>query len=110
MILCIKYDYEMPRNLKLLYLYEMLLGLKINFVKSEVLMRNDNNNNLVKYANLFDCKIGTFPIKCLGVPVNPSKLHICDWGQVYDNFAKKLDIGNAVHCLWLVVVLLSTLF
>ena len=65
-ILCIKYDYEMPRNLKLLYLYEMLLGLKINFVKSEVLMRNDNNNNLVKYANLFDCKIGTFPIKCSG--------------------------------------------
>lgn len=31
MILCIKYDYEMFGNLKLLYLYEMLLGLKFNF-------------------------------------------------------------------------------
>jgi len=63
----------------LLYMYEMIVGLKINFYKSEVLTINDEDNWASKYAEIFNCQIGTFPIKYLGVPVSPSRLHVIDW-------------------------------
>ena len=38
-IICIKDDIEMAKNLKLLlYLYELMSGLKINFDKSEIIL------------------------------------------------------------------------
>jgi hypothetical protein len=44
-IICLKHDLEGARNLKLLlYLYEMMAGLKINFHKSEVMTINDEEN------------------------------------------------------------------
>ena len=40
-IICLKDDIEVARNMKLLlYLYEMMSGLKINFTKSEVTLIN----------------------------------------------------------------------
>jgi hypothetical protein len=36
-IICLKHDIQGARNMKLLlYMYEMMVGLKINFYKSEV--------------------------------------------------------------------------
>lgn len=79
-ILCLKHDVEGARNVKLLlYLYEMMAGLKINFNKSEVVMLNDENNLAQVFAEIFNCQIGYFPIKYLGVPVSPSRLHLIDW-------------------------------
>jgi hypothetical protein len=62
----------------LLYLFEVLAGLKINFNKSEVLVINDDENWAVQYAEIFNYQIGLFPIKYLGVPVSPSKLKVSD--------------------------------
>ena len=79
-IICLKNDLNKARNLKfLLYLYEMLAGLKINFNKSEVVMINDHSNVANSYAEIFNCQIGYFPIKYLAVPVSPSRLHVADW-------------------------------
>ena len=59
-------------NMKfLLYVYEMMAGLKINFNKSEVIMINDEGNWGQAYAELFNCQIGLFPIKYLGVCQGP---------------------------------------
>ena len=63
----------------LLYLYEVMSGLKINFGKSEVILANGDNNTQILYADLFNCQAGLFPIKYLGVPVGPGRLHIKDW-------------------------------
>jgi hypothetical protein len=38
------------------------------------------------------CQIGYFPIKYLGVPVSPSRLHVIDWRPLLDKNAKRLDI------------------
>ena len=76
----------------LLYLYEMLAGLKINFSKSEIYMINDSENWGEKYAEIFNCQIGLFPIKYLGVPVSPSRLKIKDWLPLVEKGNKKLDI------------------
>jgi hypothetical protein len=55
-----------------------MVGLKINFHKSEILSINDENNWAETYVDIFNCQIGTFPIKYLGVPVSPSMLHVSD--------------------------------
>jgi len=92
-ILCLKHNIDDARNLKLLlYMYELMTGLKINFLKSEILTINDEENWANKYADLFNCQIGTFPIKYLGVPVSPSRLHVADWLPLVDKNAKKLDV------------------
>lgn len=92
-IIFLKHDVEGARNMKLLlYLYEMMAGLKINFNKSEVIMVNDSDNWGVVYADIFNCQSGMFPIKYLGVPVSPSRLHLGDWAPLIDKSYKKLDV------------------
>jgi hypothetical protein len=92
-IVCLKHDFEGARNMKLLlYMYELMAGLKINFHKSEIITINDEGNLASTYAEIFNCKIGTFPIKYLGVPVSPSRLHVSDWLPLTEKSAKKLDI------------------
>jgi hypothetical protein len=57
-IVCLKHDMTGAINLKfLLYMYEMLAGLKINFNKSKIIMINDEENLGQTYAELFNCQI-----------------------------------------------------
>ena len=71
-IICIKEDIDIARNMKiLLYIYELMTGLKINFSKSEVIMINGADDMCLHYAELFNFQTGTFPLKYLGVPVSP---------------------------------------
>lgn len=69
-----------------------MAGLKINFSKSEIVVINDFDNVASSYAEIFNCQIGYFPIKYLGVPVSPSKLHVVDWLPLVEKNAKRLDI------------------
>jgi hypothetical protein len=92
-IICLKHDPVKARNLKLLlYLYEMTAGLKINFNKNEIVMINDHDNMAWTNAEIFNCQIGYFPIKYLGVPVSPSRLHVIDWLPLLEKNAKRLDV------------------
>jgi hypothetical protein len=60
----LKDDDDIARNMKiLLYLYEMMSGLKINFSKSEVIMINGDDERSIQIAEMFNCQIGLFPIK-----------------------------------------------
>uniref|UniRef100_A0A0A9C6P5 Uncharacterized protein n=1 Tax=Arundo donax TaxID=35708 RepID=A0A0A9C6P5_ARUDO len=62
-----KNDEEVARNMKmLLYMYEMMSGLKINFAKSEVIVISGDEEITSKYAEFFNCQIGSIPIKYLG--------------------------------------------
>ena len=91
-IVCVKDNIDIARNMKLLlYLYEIMSSLKINFTKSEVLLINGDDEKYMQYAELFNCKIGRFPIKYLGVPVSPNRLHVCDWTPLLDKNEKKLS-------------------
>jgi hypothetical protein len=92
-IMCLKDDIDNARNMKfLLYLYEMMSGLKINFSKSEVIVINGDNDKNSQIADLFNCQVGAFPIKYLGVPVSPSRLHVKDWWPIVEPNEKKLAI------------------
>jgi hypothetical protein len=92
-IICLKHNTEGARNLKmLLYMYELMAGLKINFLKSEIMTINDEGNWAARYAEIFNCQMGSFPIKYLGVSVSPSRLYVVDWLPLIEKTNKKLDV------------------
>ena len=66
-------------------------GLKINFSKSEIVMINGDADQENQFSDLFNCQVGKFPIRYLGVPVSPSKLHLVDWAPLIEKNNKKLD-------------------
>ena len=72
-------------------------GLKINFLKSEILCTGGDDEVLAFHSELFNCQIGHFPMKYLGVPVSYSTLRAIDWDFMEDKFLKCCEswIGNA---------------
>jgi hypothetical protein len=66
-IVCLQNNIDYARNMKLLlYFYEMMSGLKINFSKSEVITIHGDDQLDMLYADLFNCQIGRFPLKIPG--------------------------------------------
>ena len=91
-IICLENDMGSARNMKLLlYFYEIMSCLKINFSKSELVMINGDDMLEKQFSELFNCQIGHFPIKYLGIPVSPSKLHVADWAHLIERNGKKLN-------------------
>lgn len=91
-IICLENNTEGARNMKLLlYIYKIMSGLKINFSKSEIVMINGDADQENQFSDLFNCQVGKFPIRYLGVPVSPSKLHLVDWAPLIEKNNKKLD-------------------
>jgi hypothetical protein len=73
-------DMESVQNMKLLLcFYEQMLGLNINFNKSEALMISHNYEKAIEFAKIMNCSTGEWPIKYLGVLVASTKLHVIDW-------------------------------
>jgi hypothetical protein len=92
-IVCIKNNDEVARNMKLLlYLFEVMSGLKINFTKSDAILINRDDDRRIQLADLFNCKIGSFPIKYLGVPVSPCRLRLKDWRPLEEKGEKTLAV------------------
>lgn len=50
----------------LLYCYEAMSGLKINYQKSEVIVIGENQEETERVADMFNCKRGVLPITNLG--------------------------------------------
>jgi hypothetical protein len=62
-------------NLKfLLYCFEWMLGLKINYHKSEVVTFGVDEDTELNIAKMLNCSIGKLPIKYLGFPINNKRL------------------------------------
>jgi hypothetical protein len=76
----------------LLYMFEQLSGLKINFDKSEILVIGGDQDMAIMYAQIFNCQIVSFPLKYLGVPISVSRLHVIDWLKLEEKIVIKLDV------------------
>lgn len=91
-VLCLSHDPDKAINLKLLlYLFELMSGLKINYQKSKIFLIGGDNDIASFYANMFGCQIGNFPMKYLGVPVSFRCLKNSDLNFVDSKFVKRLD-------------------
>lgn len=111
-VICFEHDKEAAINLKLLlYLFELMSGLKINFMKSEILCVGGGDEIISFYADLFNCNIGHFPMKYLGVPVSFSNLRALDWDFMDERFLKCCEswIGNAASSGGRLILLNSSL-
>ena len=75
----------------LLYMFELMSGLKINFLKSELFVIGGDNDIAASYSELFNCQVGQLPMKYLGVPVTFTNLKTIDWDFLDGKMLKKLD-------------------
>jgi hypothetical protein len=102
-ILFMEHDLAKALNIKLiLCLFEKLLGLKINFHKSEIFCFGKARDEENEYRHLFGCEISSLPFKYLGIPIHYRRLLNSEWKPVEDRFEKKLAcwIGN-YYLMWI---------
>jgi hypothetical protein len=86
-ILLIHDDVEGARNLKLLlYIFEIMSGLKINFEKSETMLILDDSVKLQEYVELFNCQKGKWPINYLGTHVCARRLPVLKYNLFWGVF------------------------
>jgi hypothetical protein len=91
-IILIQDDMEQIIHMKLiLYMFEAMSGLKINFQKSEIMMVLHDDEKKILYSNIFGCQLGDWPIKYLGVPICGTRLRVADMNYLSDKLKKKLD-------------------
>jgi hypothetical protein len=83
------------RNLKIiLYCFEWLSGLKINYHKSEVFVFGVCQEEKEKMANLLNCVLGEFPMKYLGIPVSYKHLNMSVFSPLSHKMIKRLTLGK----------------
>jgi hypothetical protein len=98
-IMCLGADENQARYMKLLlYIYEQLSGLKINFEKSKILSIGGDNDMDNSFAEIFNCQVGLFPVKYLGVSISAKRMRVIDWMKLEEKLGKKLDTwqGNSL--------------
>ena len=74
----------------LIYLFELLSGLSINFYKSSLYQLGLPNMDLSHVVALCHCNTRSFPFTYLGLPLKPIALSKTDWQSLIDRIEKTL--------------------
>ena len=90
--------------------FQAFTGLKVNIGKSEIVSVGEVNN-LDALTNIFQCKVGSLPMKYLGMPLGTSFKTASIWNHILEKMEKKL---SGWKCLYLskgvgIMLLKSTL-
>jgi hypothetical protein len=97
-IIFLDHDLLMARHLKLLLCAsEKLLGLKINFHKSELFCYGDAKDMQEEYSSIFGFQGGTYPFRYLGIPMHHRKLSNNEWKIIEQRIEKKLSSWKDKH-------------
>jgi hypothetical protein len=75
----------------LLYCFEWLSGLNINYHKSEVVTFGVDNETKVRIANMMNCQIGSLPIKYFGFPISDKRLACGAFKSIIDKMRNTLQ-------------------
>ena len=70
--------------------FQAFMGLKVNVGKSEILLIG-MMNNLAALANILHCKVGSLPMKYLGMPLGTSFKIVSIWNPILEKMEKKLS-------------------
>jgi hypothetical protein len=65
-------------------MFEAMSGLKINFLKSEVMLIIPDDEKKSCMQTFLVCQVGDWPIEYLEVPVCGSSLHVTDMAYLSD--------------------------
>jgi hypothetical protein len=97
-VLFIQYSESDMVNLKfLLFCYEELLGMKINYLKSEVFTVGLSEAESQNVADVFNCKLGKFPMKYLGLPISDRRLSKAELSEPAEKIEKRLQTWKCGH-------------
>lgn len=90
-ILLFQDDLEQARNAKrILIMFQIMSGLKINFHKSEMVRVGMEHDKIKLFEEIFTCGRGSFPIKYLGIPVDEKRLKNSDWNPLVGKMEKRM--------------------
>jgi hypothetical protein len=73
-----------------LYCFEWLFGLKINYHKSEAYNFGMDDEESRSIANKLNCQLGVLHMKYLGIPMDSCKLIMASFAGVVDKVAKRV--------------------
>ena len=79
----------------ILYCFEEMASLKINFHKSEVFTLGMNEIDTLRVAQMLNCPVGCFPMKYLGLPISPDKILNHDFKFLGQKLEKRLGTWGA---------------
>ena len=89
-LLFLQNDLNQCMNLKwILSCFEQIYGLRINFRKCDLVPINVEANDAQVFAQSLSCRLGSFPIKYLGVPLHHKKRRKEDLQPILDKLLKK---------------------
>jgi hypothetical protein len=90
-VISLSFSLENVRNLRLiLNCYEAMSGMKINFDKNEVYTMGVTEEDQQEVTRVLNCKMGSFPMKYLGMPVSDCKITKAQFKYVSDKAEKRL--------------------
>jgi hypothetical protein len=75
---------------KFLYCFEAMSGLRINYQKSEIFVLEAAIEKQREVADIFNCNIGNFPLKYLGVMLDKYYMSSNDFAYVYQKVEKRV--------------------
>jgi hypothetical protein len=75
----------------ILYCFEWLSGLKINFHKSDVYVFGVDQQQKEGLANMLNCRLGEWSMKYLGLPLSAHRLGSQAFVGVIEKMRKRLD-------------------
>jgi hypothetical protein len=97
-IIFMDHDLDKAQNMKLLLCkFEQVSDLKINFHNSELFCFGQAQQFVEQYTDMFECQEGSFPLKCLGIPIHFRKLSNANWKRVEERFEKRLSSWKGKH-------------
>ena len=70
--------------------FELVLDLKINMQKSEIILVGEMED-VDRATSLFGCRIGKFPTSYLGLPLGAPHRHCDVWDSIEERFKRKLS-------------------
>ena len=89
-LLFLQNDLNQCMNLKwILSCFEHISGLRINFHKCDLVPINVEASDSQVFVQSLSCRLGSFPIKYLGVPLHHKKLRKEDLQPIVDKLLKK---------------------
>lgn len=90
-ILLFQDNLEQDKNVKrILSLFEIMSGLKINFHKSEVICVGLEENRIKLFEDILTCKRGNLPFRCLGIAVDEHRLKDSDWNPSINKTERRM--------------------
>jgi hypothetical protein len=98
-IIFVDMDNQSIINIKfLLYCFENMSGLKINYEKSEIFALGCSEEEGRRIAEMLNCNIGRFPMKYLGVMADNKHMTVSDLSYIYQKVEKRVPTWQSWGC------------